>query len=170
MLQQLGEDVGAGDDNLRPPRSDARHAAALGALHPGELLRQSPHIPCIGLGPSHANGARLAAVFAFRAAWQDSASAAAVPDVAITVETRNGPNRRSPRRNSRAMNCFIRAISSRFGGSVERNSSVNRTAPKGRLTVSRMRRRSERVISQLPPPTSIRRQRPCVPGSFMTPR
>ena len=120
-----------------------------------------------------ANGFLLARPFlleVLRIAMLACDSAAAVPEVAITSETRSAPKRRSALRSSRAINCFIRASSSSEGGSPGRNSLVKRTAPSGRLTVSLMRLRSESVISQLPPPTSISRHLPCVPGSPITPR
>ena len=83
----------------------------------------------------------------------------------MTVLTRAAMFRRSARRSSRAMNCFIRAISAGSGGSLSRNSSVSRTAPSGRLIVSLMRLCSESEISQLPPPTSINRQ--CPPRGWL---
>ena len=97
-----------------------------------------------------------------------SASAAAVPEVAITSPTRGLPSLRTASRSSRSIYCFSRATSSFAGGSPCRNSCCNRTAPRGRLTIWRIRPSSENVISQLPPPRSISKQRPRAPASCDT--
>ena len=65
-----------------------------------------------------------------------SASAAAVPEVAITRLTRGCPSLRSARFSSLSTNCFSRVISSFDGGSAWTNSCCSRTAPSGRLTIS----------------------------------
>ena len=97
-----------------------------------------------------------------------SASAAAVPDVAITSPTRGVPSFFSALRNSRSINCFNRATSSFAGGSLCRNSSCNRTAPNGIVTIVLMRPPSDNVTSQLPPPKSISRHFPRAPTSCVT--
>ena len=96
---------------------------------------------------------------------QAAASAAAVPEVPIARATFPGWILRCARLSSRPISCPIRASSAGGAGSAARNSSVSRTAPSGKLTVSLMRLRSESVISQLPPPRSTSNTRPATPGS-----
>ena len=97
-----------------------------------------------------------------------SANAAAVPEVATTRLTRGFPSLRWARCSSRSIYCFNRAMSCFAGGSPRRNSCCSRTAPSGRLTISRIRPWSESVTSQLPPPRSISTHRPLAPGSCVT--
>ena len=122
--------------DLRPFGANAGNAAALGAGHPCQLGCQVAHVAVSASGlPLATRPAPVALLL--RMAWLASVSAAAVPEVAITSETRRAPKRLSALRSSRAINCFKRASSSSVGGSLGRNSLVRRTAPRGRLIVSR---------------------------------
>ena len=86
---------------------------------------------------------------------QTAASDSAVPEVAMTTLGLARTMRSAMRLISRVMNPLRRRSSGLRGGSWRRNSLVRRTAPKGRLTVSRMCPLMEMVSSQLPPPRSI---------------
>ena len=102
-LQQLGEYLRSGHDNLRPPRPDARHRFALGQRHLGELAGQLAHCLCRGHSRRQGRAAlarRLPCCAVLRAGLRilpaagssASASAAAVPEVAITSGTLPGMN------------------------------------------------------------------------------
>ena len=78
-----------------------------------------------------------------------------MPEVAKTSFGRVRATRCAMRPISRAANPFSRRNSVLRGGSCRKNSLVKRTAPSGKLTVSRMCPRLEIVSSQLPPPRSI---------------
>ena len=153
-LQQLRIDLRAGHDDLRAARPDARHRLALRQRHLGELRGQLAH-QLRGRNARHA-GCRPFARCSPRAVRCVRACRRSLADL-LTGRACIGQRRRRARSgnhqrhalrlNAAGARAAVRAQSAAASAPgpraapdrADRNSSVSRTAPSGRLIVSLMR-------------------------------
>jgi hypothetical protein len=174
-LQQAGIHQRAADHNLRPPWPDPRNRCALSIVHLRQPVRQPAHLRCLGHARLDAHKALRLLSSASPACWPAPRSPRPVQPPCPRSQSPNSPAELPSLRICQpqfAIDILLqpRHILFLLADRPCRNSCCSRTAPSGRLAIARMRPPSEWVISQLPPPRSISRQRPRAPPRASPPQ